>query len=101
MRCKRLIAVLLAAGFWLGGAAPAIAGDGSGPKFLDEQLKDHPWQDESGKAGGKSIRKPLRFVIGPMTFTVNVTIPYTQKPSQAPTKPANTNTTQKNVEKRK
>jgi hypothetical protein len=101
MRCKRLIAVLLAAVFLLGGAVPAIAGDGSGPKFHDEKLKDHPWQDESGKVGGKSAKRPLGFVIGPFTFTVNITIPFTQKPSQAPLIPANTTTTQKSVEKRK
>jgi uncharacterized membrane protein YdfJ with MMPL/SSD domain len=99
MRYKKLLAVLLAAVFLSGAVVPAIAGDGKRPKLFDEKVKDHPWQDESAKGGGKSAKRPLGFVIGPLVFTVNIAIPFTQKPSQAPLMPANNTATHKNVEK--
>lgn len=101
MRCKKLFAVLPATVFLLSAGVPAIAGDGSKEIILDERLKDHPWQDDCAEGTGKSTKRPLGFVIGPMTFTVNITIPFTQKPSQASLKPVNNKVTQKNVEKRK
>ena len=101
MRYKRLIAVLLAAVFLLGAVVPAIADDGKKRKFLDIAVKDHPWQDDSASGRSNPAKSPLVFVIGPLTFRVNIAIPFTQKPSQAPLMPANNTTTQKNVEKRK
>ena len=101
MRYKRLVAVLLAAVFLSGAVVPAIADGGERRKFLDEKLMDHPWQDDSSTGGTKPPKMPLGFVIGPVTFTVDIAIPFTQKPSQAPLMPANNTTTQKNVEKGK
>ncbi|MCX6831689.1 MAG: hypothetical protein NT028_06055 [candidate division Zixibacteria bacterium] len=101
MRYKRLIAVLLTAIFLLGAVVPAIADDGKHPRIFEAICKDHPWQDESANGKGKSAKRPLGFVIGPLAFTVDIAIPFTQKPSQAPPMPANNTTTQKNVEKRK
>jgi hypothetical protein len=101
MRYKRLIAVLLAAVFLLGAVVPAIADDGKHRKIYDVMPKDHPWQDDNSSGGTKPLKMPLGFVIGPLTFTVDIAIPFTQKPSQAPLMPANNTTTQKNVEKRK
>ncbi len=101
MRYKRLIAVLLAAVFLLGTVVPAIAEDGRHQKLLEMKPRDHPWQDDSAHGGSNPAKNPLVFVIGPLTFRVDIAIPFTQKPSQAPLMPANNTTTQKNVEKRK
>jgi hypothetical protein len=101
MRCKKLFAVLLAAVFLLGAVVPAIADDGRYRKFIEEKLKDHPWQDEGAKGGSKSAKRPLGFVIGPLASAVDIAISFTQKPSQASLMPANNTATQKNVEKRK
>jgi len=101
MRYKRLIAALLAAVFLLGAVVPAIAEDGKKRKFLDTAVKDHPWQDESADGKGKTSKRPLAFVIGPLVFRISIAIPFTQEPSQAPLMPANNTTTQQNVEKGK
>jgi uncharacterized membrane protein YdfJ with MMPL/SSD domain len=104
MRCKRLIAVLLAAVFLLGTVVPAIADDGKRHRFLEEKLKDHPWQDDSSSNSGssaKTAKRPLGIAIGPIIVTVHIAIPFTQRPSQAPLVPANNATTQTNVEKGK
>jgi len=101
MRYKRLIAVLLTAMFLLGALVPAIADDGRNRKNFDMEIKDHPWQDDTSTGGNKPPKTPLGFVIGPLTITVNVAIPFVLKPSQTQLMPANNTTTQKKVEKRK
>jgi hypothetical protein len=101
MRYKRLIAVLSTAIFLLGAMVPAIADNGKHRRICETIVKDHPWQDETANGGTNSAKMSLGLVIGPLTFRVNIAIPFTQKPSQAPIMPANNTTTQKNVEKRK
>jgi hypothetical protein len=101
MRCKSLIAVLLAAVFLLGTVVPAVADNGKHRKILDVVCKDHPWQDDNASSGNALTRGPLVIFIGPLTFTVNVIIPITKKLPQNPLKSASNTTTQKNVEKSK
>jgi hypothetical protein len=101
MRDKRLIAVLLTAILLLGTLVPAIADDGRNRKNFDLEVKDHPWQDDTSTGGHKPPKTPLRFVIGPLTITVNVVIPFELKPSQTQLITAQNTTAQNKVEKGK
>jgi hypothetical protein len=104
MRCKKLIAILLAAVFLLGTTVSAKENNARHKKVIvdiDGVCNDHPWQDESVSGGGKSVMRPLLFAIGPFAFTINIAIPSTHEPLQAPAMPSNNTATQKNVEKGK
>jgi hypothetical protein len=100
MRCKKLIAVLLAAIYLLGVVAPALAGDGTKPRLFDMRLKDHPWQDENAKGGDWKVKTPVGFVIGSILITVDIVIPFIEKPVKT-TSSSGKLETQKVVEKRK
>jgi hypothetical protein len=100
MRCKKLLAVLLAAVFLLGTIVPAVAGDGRHLRIIEEKMKDHPWQDDSANGPYKPSKTSIGMVIGPITFTVRITIPFSQRPSQT-TASANKPVTSTKVEEGK
>lgn len=75
MRCKKLIAVLVAAIFLLGVCVPVFAGDGSKPRPIDPRLADHPWQDENTKDGGEKDKEELRSIVAPVVISIGIAIP--------------------------
>lgn len=104
MRCKKLIAALLAAVFLLAASMPAVAGDGSHKGAFDVTCEDHPWQDEATEDAVRSTKTPLALTIGSFTFTIGIAIPFTKNSSRAKAAPTSTKTTQNEqskVEKRK
>jgi hypothetical protein len=101
MRYKRLIAALLTAVFLLGFRVPVIADDGRYRVFHDMTVKDHPWQDDTSTGKKNTKKRVIGFFIGPLTFTINTTIPGVQEPLQTKQKPASNSTKQNNVEKGK
>ncbi|GEM_PF-2910683 len=104
MRCKKLIAALLAVVFLLVASMPVVAGDGSHKGAFDVTCEDHPWQDEATEDAVRSTKTPLALTVGSFTFTIEIAIPFAKNVSRAKSTPASTTTTQNEqskVEKRK
>ena len=100
MRYKRLLAALVAAVFLLAFVVPAIAGDGRHLRIVEEKIQDHPWQDDNANGPYKPSKTPIGIAIGPITFTVHITIPFAQKPARTVVS-ANKPLTSSSVEKGK